>query len=194
MDTLAQRFVEFAETPWAPVFLFIHAFMESSFLPGAHDIFLIAVDIANVRYAFFFALASTLGSTCGGSFAYLFGRYFGRPLVEKVIHKHIAERIEKNYQRFGYWAVAFAGFTPVPYKIFAICSGFFEIKFVPFVIISLIARGMRFFLVSGLVFFIGPQIKDNLLQSFNIFTIVALTVVVLVVLMYKKAKRSSIHE
>jgi len=194
MDNLAQRFIEFADTPWAPVLLFVHAFLESSFLPGAHDIFLIAVDIAKVKYAFFFALFSTLGSTCGGSFAYSFGRYFGRPIVEKVVHKRIAGSIEKSYQKYGYWAVAFAGFTPVPYKIFAICSGFFEIKFVPFLIISFLARGARFFLVSALIFFIGPEIKDHLLQSFNLFSIISLTAIVILVVLYKRFKKGEKHE
>jgi membrane protein YqaA with SNARE-associated domain len=194
MDTLAQRFIEFAETPWAPVLLFVHSFCESSFLVGAHDIFLIAVTIAKMESAFFFAFFSTIGSACGGAFAYSFGRYFGRPIVEKLINKKIARGVETSYQKYGYWAVAFAGFTPVPYKIFAICSGFFEIKFIPFLLISLAARGARFFLVSGLIYFIGPEVKDHLLHSFNIFSIVFLCCVVILVVLYKRFKKGVKHD
>jgi len=194
MDDLAQRFIEFVDTPWAPLLLFVHAFMEASFLPGAHDIFLVAVDIAKPRLAFFFALFSTLGSTAGGAFAYFFGRYLGRPLVKKTVHTDILQTVEKSYQKFGYWAVAIAGFTPVPYKIFAISSGFFEIRFVPFLLISLVARGARFFLVSSLVYFIGPEIKDHFLKSFNIFSIITIILVVTIVIVYKKLKRSLTHE
>jgi len=194
MDDIAQRFIEFVDTPWAPILLFVHAFMESSFLPGAHDIFLVAVDIAKPHLSFFFALFSTLGSTCGGAFAYVFGRYLGRPLVQKVVPEKASHTIEKSYQKFGYWAVAIAGFTPVPYKVFAICSGFFKIKFVPFVLISLVARGARFFVVSSLVYFLGPEIKDHFLRSFNIFSIISILCVVIIVVAYKKLKRSHSHE
>jgi membrane protein YqaA with SNARE-associated domain len=190
MDQLAQRFITFVDTPWAPILLFVHAFMEASFLPGAHDIFLVAVTIAKPRYAFFFALFSSLGSAAGGTFAYLFGRYFGRALVQKIIHKRIAGTVQTYYQKYGYWAVAIAGFTPVPYKLFAIASGFFKIKLVPFVLISLVARGARFFLVSSLIFFIGPGIKDRLIQSLNVFSVIVLTVIIIVVFMYKKYKKT----
>lgn len=190
MDNLAERFIEFVDTPWAPVLLFVHAFMEASFLPGAHDIFLVAVDIAKPRLAFFFALFSTLGSTAGGTFAYLFGRYFGRALVQKVLHRRIIGSVQAYYQKYGYWAVAIAGFTPVPYKVFAIASGFFKIKLVPFIVISFFARGARYFLVSSLIFFIGPGIKDRLIQSLNVFSVIALTVVIMIVFIYKQYKKT----
>jgi undecaprenyl-diphosphatase len=193
MDTLAQSFIEFSDTFWAPVLLALHSFLESSFLPGAHDIFLVAIILAKREGAFLFALFSTIGSVFGGSFAYAFGRYFGRPLVEKRVPKHVAENVEKSYQKFGYWAIAIAGFTPVPYKVFAITSGFFEIKFLPFVIISVLARGARFFLVASLIFVYGSAIKDNLLKTLNVFSIVFLALIIIVYTLYKRHKRRHVH-
>lgn len=194
MDSVAEKFIAFTDTPWAPVFLFIHAFMESSFLPGAHDFFLIAVNMARPHLAFFFALFSTLGSTCGGCFGYAIGRYGGKPLIEKVAHHKITRTVEKSYEKFGMWAVAFAGFTPVPYKIFAIISGIFEINFPLFAFISLLARAARFFLLSVLIFVVGDRIKDVLLGYFNIFSIVLLTFILVIVLIYKVVKRKVKHD
>jgi len=105
------------------------------------------------------------------------------------MHKKIAGAVERSYKKFGLWAVAFAGFTPVPYKLFAICSGIFEIKFVPFALISLLARSARFFLVSALIFFVGTHIKDYIIDYFNIVSIAFLSIVVLLVIVFKFIKK-----
>ena len=194
MDQLAQKFVEFVDTPWAPVLLFIHAFMEASFLPGAHDFFLVAVDVVKPNLCFFFAAFSTVGSTCGGCFGYGLGRYGGRPLIEKIIHRDIADHIEKTYQKYGMWAVAFAGFTPVPYKIFAVCSGIFRINFLKFAIVSFFARGARFFTVSSLIYFIGPHIKDYIVESFNVFSIIILSFIAVTFFWLRSIKKKVKHE
>ncbi len=194
MDRLAEYFINFVNTPWAPVLLFIHAFLESSFLPGAHDFFLVAVNVIRIDLCFFFAVFSTIGSTCGGCFGYYLGRYGGRPIIEKLTHKKIADAVERSYQKYGMWAVAFAGFTPVPYKIFAVCSGIFEINFPKFAIVSFFARGARFFLVSGLIFFIGTQIKDSIIHYLNVFSIVILSSVAILFFIMKAIIKKAHHE
>ncbi|MFC1584277.1 YqaA family protein [Fibrobacterota bacterium] len=176
MDRLAEFFIQFVNTPWAPVLLTVHSFLESSFLPGAHDFFLVAVCVFKPEWAFFFAFFSTIGSTCGGAFGYSLGKFGGRPILEKFTHKQIVDTVEKSYKKYGIWAVAVAGFTPVPFKLFAICSGIFEINFRKFVIVSFFARGARFCSVSALLYFVGPHIKDYIITYFNIFSIVIITV------------------
>jgi len=171
MDALAEKFFCFVNTPWVPFLLFIHSFLESSVLPGGHDLFLIAVDVAKPSMCFVFAAISSIGSTCGGCFGYGLGRYGGRPLIERVVGAKIVDKIELYFQQYGIWAVAIAGFTPLPYKIFAIAAGIFEVNFIKFAIVSLITRAMRFFLVSGILYVIGPHIKEYLLNYFNVFTI-----------------------
>ncbi|MBU1864459.1 MAG: VTT domain-containing protein [Candidatus Omnitrophica bacterium] len=194
MDRLAEQFIAFVNTPWTPVLLFVHSFLEASFLPGAHDFFIVAVTVIKPHLWFYFAIFSTVGSTCGGCFGYFIGRYGGRPLIERIIHPKIADKIEKSYEKFGLWAVAFAGFTPVPYKLFAIMSGIFKINVPAFAVISLFARGARFFLVSGLIFFIGPQIKEHLLDSFNTFSLIALSSVFLLIIIIKLINRRLRHD
>jgi len=194
MDRVAEYFINFVNTPWAPVLLFIHAFMEASFLPGAHDFFLVAVDVIRLDLCFFFAAFSTVGSTCGGCFGYGLGRFLGRPVLAKLTRKETVDAVERSYQKYGMWAVAFAGFTPVPYKIFSVSSGVFEINFPKFVIVSFFARGARFFLVSGLIFFIGTQIKDQVIHYFNIFSIVLLSLIAISFFILKRLIRKVHHE
>lgn len=188
MDNLANTLMEFVNTPWAPFLLMFHSYLESFFLPGAHDIVLLAVTIIKPSSAFFFALFSAVGSTLGGASAYLFARYLGRPLIEKIMHKHIADSVEKSYQKFGMWAVAFAGFTPVPYKLFSLCSGFFEINFPLFVIISFLARTARFMLLALLVRLFGDQIQEHIISYFNFFSIIMLSAAALCYCIYKFKK------
>jgi len=194
MDRLAEHFVNFVDTPWTPFLLALHAFLESSFLPGAHDFFIVAVTVIKPNLWAFFATFSTIGSTCGGCFGYALGRFGGRPLIEKLTHKKIVEKVEASYQKYGLWAVAFAGFTPVPYKIFAICSGIFEIHLPSFIIVSFFARAARFFLISALIFFIGAHIKDYLIGYFNVFSIIILGLVALIVLFIGILKKKWSHE
>lgn len=190
MDKVAQTFIDFINTPWAPFFVFLHSYLESFFLPGGHDLFLLTIGIIKPKACFFFALFSTIGSTLGGTSAYLFARYCGRPIVEKVIHKKIADNIEKCYRKFGMWAVAFAGFTPVPYKIFALCSGFFEINLTMFIIVSFFARAARFYTISLLIFWIGPKIKDYLIPYLNFFSIITLVIICMFFILIKIRKKS----
>jgi undecaprenyl-diphosphatase len=141
----------------------------------------------------FFATCSTIGSTCGGCLGYGMGHFWGRPLFEKIIHKKTVEMIEKSYRACGMWAVAIAGFTPVPYKVFAICSGFFEINLLQFALVSFVSRGARFFLVSGLLYFIGPHIKDQIIASVNVFSFACIGSILIVYIAYKLFKKKQVH-
>jgi undecaprenyl-diphosphatase len=198
MDAIAQKFIEFANTPWAGVFLFVHSFMESSFLPGAHDIFLIAVSVAHSSLAmcFVFAMYSTLGSVCGGSFAHAIGKFGGRPLFERFFPHRFTDNVEVYFQKYGIWAVAIAGFTPVPYKMFAIAAGIFKVAFVPFVIVSLITRAMRFYLVCAILYIIGPQVKDYVVDYFDVFSIICVILIIVYYVMVRafKMKDPAIEE
>ena len=189
MDVVAEKFIEFSHTPWSGIFLFVHSFMESSFLPGAHDIFLVAVSVARPSMCFVFALFSTAGSVCGGSFAYGLGLFGGRPLFDRFIPERFTGKVEEYFNKYGMWAVAIAGFTPLPYKIFAIASGIFKINFGMFVIVSLITRAMRFFLLSSILYLIGPQIKEYIVGSFNVFSVVCVIVAVIYIFVLRSLKK-----
>jgi membrane protein YqaA with SNARE-associated domain len=75
--------------------------------------------------------------------------------------------VQNWYQRWGFWAVFLAGFTPLPYKVFTLASGVFAISFPVFILASTISRGLRFFAEATLVFFYGPPIQRFIDRHFN---------------------------
>ncbi len=94
---------------------------------------------------------------------------------EKIIHFYGMSQkfnyIKDLYMTYDAWAVGIAGFTPIPYKVFTISAGAFNISFKVFVIASLISRAARFFLVGGLIYIFGPKIKLFIDRYFNILAV-----------------------
>jgi len=82
------------------------------------------------------------------------------------------EVVQALFQKYDAWAVAIAGFTPIPYKLFTIASGAFDISFGVFVIASVLSRSARFFLVATLIYFFGQPIKEFIEKYFNLLTFI----------------------
>ena len=78
------------------------------------------------------------------------------------------QNVGRLYDRFNFWIIFTAGFTPLPFKLFTIAGGMFDINFVMFIIASIIARGMRFFLIAGLIWKFGAPIKVFIDKYFNL--------------------------
>ena len=161
-----------ANTPYGPFALFALAFAESSFFPIPPDILLIALSLAEPKYSFLFAGLCTIGSVIGGMFGYFLGIKGGKPLLEKMFKKEKVEIAHNLYQRYANWAVVIAAFTPVPYKIFTILTGTLYADFKKFVLISIIGRGARFFLIGTLIFIFGEPIREFIGTYFNLVTVI----------------------
>ena len=86
---------------------------------------------------------------------------------------------EGLYQRYDVWAVGAAAFTPIPYKVFTITAGIAQLRFWPFMLVSVLGRGARFFLLGMAVYFFGPQIQNAIDQYFELLTISFLVLIVL---------------
>ena len=167
--------VGFAEKPYGTWALFLVAFSESSFFPIPPDILLIALAIGQPARAFWFAAVTTVGSVAGAAVGYLLGLEFydlvGRRIIEFYSAGERYEQVRVLYQQWDAVAVAIAGFTPIPFKVFTIAAGAFEINFPTFMVASLASRGLRFFLVGGLIRWRGPGIKAFIDRYFNLMTI-----------------------
>lgn len=171
--------LHWAHTPYGGLALAVVAFCEASFFPIPPDPLLIALCIANPPLAFWYALICSLGSTLGGVFGYGLGRKGGRPLLERWLRAERLHQVQRQYQRWDVWAVAIAGFTPVPYKVFTISAGAFLLEFWRFVLASVLSRSTRFFLVAALFFFFGPAIRSFVFRYFNLLTILFFVVLFL---------------
>lgn len=146
----------------APWYLGTISFVESSFFPIPPDVMLAPMCLANPRRAMFFALLTTLTSVTGG----LFGYFIGYVAIDAILPWLQQSRYWEPYQtavdwfgHWGFWAVFIAGFSPIPYKVFTIAAGGLSMAILPFAIASFIGRGLRFFLVAGLMAWGGARME-----------------------------------
>lgn len=168
--------------------LFLVSFAESSFLPLPPDILLIGLSLREPKLALWYALITTIASVLGGVFGYFIGIKFGRPLLQKFIHTKQITSMEELFKIYGGWAVAIAGFTPIPYKVFTIGAGIFRINKIVFVVASLLSRGARFFLEGFLLFALGTKAEKFLSNYMEIITIGITLTVIVVYFMFKNTK------
>jgi len=175
--------LRWAATPYAVPALFVLSFAESSFFPIPPDVLLIAMAVAVPRRAFYFAAVCSAASVLGGMLGYGLGYGFmdvvGNRIVAFYHFQDKFETIRLLYNQYEGWAVAAAAFTPLPYKVFTLAAGAFEINFAVFVIASAIARSARFFLVAALIYKFGPPVKQWIEKYFNILSIVFFVLLIL---------------
>jgi membrane protein YqaA with SNARE-associated domain len=168
--------LSWAETRYGVPALFVLAFAESSFFPVPPDVLLIALAISIPAKSMYYALVCSVGSVLGGMAGYLIGSEFMASVGHEIIRLYGFtdkwELVGSLYNRYAAWAVGIAGFTPIPYKVFTIAGGAFNIDFFVFVIASVISRSARFFLVAGLIYFFGPAIRGFIERYFNILAVV----------------------
>jgi len=171
-----------AHKPYATVALFALAFAESSFFPIPPDVLLIALALSIPRKSFYFAAIASIGSVTGGVFGYGIGFYFMNFIGSHIINlyglSHKFDYIQGLYRHYDAWAVAIAGFTPIPYKVFTITAGAFKINFFVFVVASFISRSARFFIIALLLRKYGVPIKIFIEKYFNILTLIAVLLVI----------------
>ena len=146
---------------WA---LALVAFVESSVFPIPPDILLIPLILAAPNRAFLIAGICTLASVLGGGLGYYIGAELfdavARPILEFYHKMADFEAFKVRFNDQGHWAVLFAGVTPFPYKVITITSGATGLPFWSFMGWSLVARGLRFFVVAALLWKFGTPIRD----------------------------------
>jgi membrane protein YqaA with SNARE-associated domain len=146
---------------WALAFI---AFIESSFFPIPPDLILIPLIIAMPTSAFRIALVATVASVLGGMFGYAIGAFafdaLGQPILAAMGKGHAMEEFNTKFNDFGFWPVLIAGITPFPYKVITIMSGWTGLPIGTFIATSIIARGLRFFIVAALLWKFGAPIRD----------------------------------
>ncbi len=167
--------VGLSERPNAVRTLFVIAFAESSFFPIPPDVLLIPLAIGNPRRALRFAALCTAGSSLGALLGYFLGLEFYEVIGQRIVAFYSVgeqyERVQALYQQWDVVAIALAGFTPIPFKIFTITAGVFKINLLTFTIVVVLSRGARFFLLGGLIWRFGPSIRNFVDRYFNLLVI-----------------------
>ncbi|MDH3740912.1 MAG: DedA family protein [Hyphomicrobiales bacterium] len=140
------------------------AFIESSVFPIPPDAMLIPMALADRRKAWLYAMVATVASVLGGIIGYLIGYFLydtvGQAILEFYGKMDKFESFTAKYNEYGAAIVFFAGLTPFPYKVITIASGVTKMAVPVFIAASVVSRGLRFFLVCGLLYWFGPPIKD----------------------------------
>lgn len=141
---------------------------ESSFFPIPPDVMLMPMVLAEPRRAWRLATLTTLCSVLGGVLGYALG-YFALdavlPLIERAGYGQTWLKVQELYRDWDVWIVFLAGFSPIPYKLFTIASGFMAMPLIPFVLASLVGRGGRFYLEALLVSRMGPRMENSVRRS-----------------------------
>jgi membrane protein YqaA with SNARE-associated domain len=152
-----------AASPQAPRWLGVIAFIESSIFPIPPDALLIPMCLARRAKAFFYAGVCTISSVAGGMLGYALGALFfsaiGAPIVALYGGDAAMAELRLLYAEQGALIVAFAAFTPFPFKVVTIASGALSMDIGVFLVASLLARGGRFMLVAALIWRFGAPIQ-----------------------------------
>ena len=178
----------FAATAYGTWALFGISFLESSFFPIPPDVLLIALCVGDPSRSWWFAFVCSVASVLGGVLGYAIGYFGGRPIVYKLFSESRIQAVERYFDRYNAWAIGIAGLTPIPYKIFTISGGACAINFRIFLIASIVSRSLRFFLVAGLIYFLGDRAKLFLEEYLDWLTV---AFVVLLVLGFWLVKRGA---
>jgi membrane protein YqaA with SNARE-associated domain len=166
------------------IVLSVVAFVESSIFPTQllfmmpPDVPLLIFAIARPEWALLFGLVCTASSVVGATFAFFVGKKVGRAILRKFLSEERIGVVDKLFAKYGVAAVGIAGFTPVPYVAFTWSAGAFKLDFIPFVLISLVSRGTRFFAEAVLCKVWGEEFKAFFREYFNWVTIAIAVVVV----------------
>lgn len=171
--------------------LFGLAVSEAIFFPLPVDALLIALCVSRPKASFRYSAICTVGSVLGGVVGFGLGSWLwyetGTESFSAValffldnvpgFTEETFRRVQQLYREYDFLAIFAAGFTPLPYKVFTITAGVFEISFAVFVLASVLSRSARFFLVGSLFYFFGERIKifiDKYLEALSIGFLVLL--------------------
>ena len=191
--SLYKKCLDLAGHQSSKYYLAIVSFIESSFFPIPPDVMVIPMVISKKNDFFKIFLITTIFSVMGGILGYLIGTFFfefGTQIMSFYGYEDKLSKIKEsllNSDGFYAWLgiLFLAGFTPLPYKVFTIASGLINFNFLIFVLISLISRGLRFFIVSYLSYKFGDLFNEYMdKHGSKWFTIIGILIVIICLIIY----------
>jgi membrane protein YqaA with SNARE-associated domain len=153
---------------WA---LFGIAVIESSVFPIPPDVLLLALAVGSPQRALWFATVTSVGSVIGGMIGYWIGYSAWHAVkgffIPYIFSQGTFDRVQDLYQGNAFVAILTAAFTPIPYKVFTIAAGVFEVGFLTLVMASILGRSARFFMVGGAIYLFGAQVRVLIEKYFD---------------------------
>ena len=191
--SLYKKCLDLAAHKSSKYYLAIVSFIESSFFPIPPDVMVIPMVISKKNDFIKIFLITTIFSVMGGMLGYLIGAFFfefGTHIMSFYGYEEKLSKIKESlFNSNGFYAwlgvLFLAGFTPLPYKVFTIASGLIGFNFLIFVLISLISRGLRFFIVSYLSYKFGDLFNEYMdKHGSKWFTIIGILIVIISLIIY----------
>lgn len=172
-----------ATTPQAVWIVCLISFAESSFFPLPPDLLLIPMILANRQQAWRLAGLCTVTSVVGGLLGYAIGYYLYANVGEWVIQTYnltaAFDKFQLGFSEWGFWIIALKGLTPIPYKLVTIASGVAHFDLKTFMLASFIARGFRFYVLAGLLWWFGPWARYYIEKYLGLFLTLTLGIILL---------------
>lgn len=169
--SMYQYTVKLAQHKLAAYYLAALSFAESSFFPIPVDAMLAPMALAQPKKWWQFALLAAIFSVLGGILGYALGYWFWdliQDLITQVGWLGLYDEVAARINREGLWILFIASFTPLPFKLATIAAGTLHMALGPFIVISLIGRAMRFFLVAALMAWFGQALEAKLMRYIEI--------------------------
>ena len=191
--SLYKKSLDLAAHKSSKYYLALVSFIESSFFPIPPDVMVIPMVISKKNDFIKIFLITTIFSVLGGMLGYLIGAFFfefGAHIMSFYGYEDKLSKIKENLVNsdgfYAWLGVLFlAGFTPLPYKVFTIASGLIGFNFLIFILISLISRGLRFFIVSYLSYKFGDLFNEYMdKHGSKWFTIIGILIVIIGLIIY----------
>lgn len=174
--------LSWADRPSGPAALVGLAAAEAVFFPIPPDVLLIPLCLGEPKRSLRFALLCTVGSIGGAVVGYAVGaglyHSVGQWILDAYGYGDLYARMGELYRQNLVVTLGAAGFTPIPFKVFTIAAGGFQVPILAFLSVSAVSRGARFFLVAGLLRLFGEPIRDFIDRWFNLLTILLVVLVV----------------
>ena len=192
-NNLYKKCLDLAAHKSSKYYLAIVSFVESSFFPIPPDVMIIPMVISKKNDFIKIFLITTIFSVLGVILGYLIGAFFfdfGSQIMSFYGYENKLSSIKENLVNSdGFYAwlgiLFLAGFTPLPYKVFTIASGLIGFNFLIFIFISLISRGLRFFIVSYLSYKFGDLFNEFMNKhGSKWFTIIGILIVIVGLVVY----------
>ncbi len=183
--------LSWSDSRYAVPILGLLSFAEASFFPIPPDVLLMALALSRPQRSFRYACIASLGSVLGGILGFCLGWALW-DIISPYFFSYIPgvsaagfEQVRALFAQYGFWVIFAAGFTPIPYKIFTIAAGVFQIHFLIFLVASIIGRSLRFFLVAAILYLFADRAREFIDKYFNLLSFLLLIIIALGVVLYQ---------
>jgi len=165
-STLYDRVLRWAAHPKAERYLAAIAFAESSFFPIPTVLMMAPMALAKPKRAWWLAALTTVFSVLGGVAGYFIGAYLfdavGQPIIDFYHAGDKFAQLKVWFDEYGVLLLFIAGVSPIPYKLFTISAGVLNMALLPFIVVSLLGRGVQYFVVAAVAYFGGESLESSL--------------------------------